>query len=274
MRRTPTIRICISTAITFTRCWRPGFVAALAPQVPKSKWMPEDAEQLSDVTTAKAAQTLIDIIERQNREQSLLKQQLLYLYTTGAVFRHTRYVVDAERAGTYAGAGLQRDRDAAGARSLPLLPLRRDFAGGCDGHVARHCQHCHRPLGEDSFFPAEYGPVIQKVGEEEVPNGMVAQNLYFSAGGGLRPGGKQPAADADSQPRGRGARGRAAGGVSRYVRPDRGQRDQRAFRQRKHRSHCPAAGVLADGRVLQHPAGPAANAVADVDSALGLRSGG
>src|SRR6202453_2393640 len=77
-----------------------GFVAALAPQVPKSKWMPEDAEQLSDVTTATAAQTLIGIIERQNREQSLLKQQLLYLYATGAVFRHTRYVVDAERAGT------------------------------------------------------------------------------------------------------------------------------------------------------------------------------
>ncbi len=49
-----------------------GFVAALAPQVPKSKWMPEDAEQLADVTTAKAAQTLIGIIERQNREQSLL----------------------------------------------------------------------------------------------------------------------------------------------------------------------------------------------------------
>ena len=77
-----------------------GFVAALAPQVPKSKWMPEDAEQLSDVTTAKAAQTLIGIIEQQNSEQSLLKQQLLYLYTTGAVFRHTRYVVDGERAGT------------------------------------------------------------------------------------------------------------------------------------------------------------------------------
>ncbi len=37
-----------------------GFVAALAPQVPNSKWMPEDAEQLADVTTAKAAQTLIE----------------------------------------------------------------------------------------------------------------------------------------------------------------------------------------------------------------------
>ena len=47
--------------------------------------------------------------------------------------------------------------------------------GPLDGH---HCAHCQRSLGQDSFFPAEYGPVIQKVGEEEVPNGMVAQNLY------------------------------------------------------------------------------------------------
>jgi hypothetical protein len=155
-----------------------GFVAALAPQVPKSKWMPEDAEQLADVTTAKAAQTLIDIIERQNHEQSLLKQQLLYLYTTGAVFRHTRYVVDGERAGTTrepvfneTETQLAPDRYHCfhcGATSpAEAMPL--------DGH---RCAHCQRPLGEDSFFPAEYGPVIQKVGEEEVANGMVAQNLY------------------------------------------------------------------------------------------------
>jgi hypothetical protein len=159
-----------------------GFVAALAPQVPKSKWMPEDAEQLSDVTTAKAAQTLIGIIEQQNREQSLLKQQLLYLYTTGAVFRHTRYVVDGERAGTTrepvfneTETQLAPDRyhcfhcgTTSPSEAMPL-----------DGPLDRHrCAHCQRSLGEDSFFPAEYGPVIQKVGEEEVPNGMVAQNLY------------------------------------------------------------------------------------------------
>src|SRR5580698_8169793 len=155
-----------------------GFVAALAPQVPKSKWMPEDAEQLSDVTTAKAAQTLIGIIERQNREQSLLKQQLLYLYTTGAVFRHTRYVVDAERAGTSREPVFNE-------RETQLAPDRyhcfhcgATSAADAMGTDARHCLQCLRPLGDDSFFPAEYGPVIQKVGEEEVPNGMVAQNLY------------------------------------------------------------------------------------------------
>jgi hypothetical protein len=155
-----------------------GFVAALAPQVPKSKWMPEDAERLSDVTTAKAAQIVIGIIEQQNREQSLLKQQLLYLYTTGAVFRHTRYVVDGERAGTTrepvfneTETQLTPDRYHCfycGATSpADAMPL--------SGH---RCHECKRPLGDDSFFPAEYGPVIQKVGEEEVPNGMVAQNLY------------------------------------------------------------------------------------------------
>jgi hypothetical protein len=159
-----------------------GFVAALAPQVPNSKWMPEDAEQLADVTTAKAAQTLINIIERQNSEQSLLKQQLLYLYTTGAVFRHTRYVVDGERAGitrepvfNETQTQLAPDRYHCfhcGATS-PAEPMPLD--GHLDGY---RCAHCQRLLGEDSFFPAEYGPVIKKVGEEEVPNGMVAQNLY------------------------------------------------------------------------------------------------
>jgi hypothetical protein len=153
-----------------------GFVAALAPQVPKSKWMPEDAEQLSDVTTAKAAQILIDIIEQQNREQSLLKQQLLYLYTTGAVFRHTRYVVDGERAGTTREPVFNETE-------TQLAPDRYHcFHCGATSPAkemdGQHCPHCSRPLGEDSFFPAEYGPVIQKVGEEEVPNGMVAQNLY------------------------------------------------------------------------------------------------
>ncbi len=155
-----------------------GFVAALAPQVPKSKWVPEDAEQLSDVTTAKAAQLLIGIIEGQNREQSLLKQQLLYLYTTGAVFRHTRYVVDAERAGT--------SREPVFHETETLLAPDRYHCFGCGttsaaqemGLNTRSCPECRRGLGFDSFFPAEYGPVIQQVGEEVVPNGMVAQNLY------------------------------------------------------------------------------------------------
>jgi hypothetical protein len=155
-----------------------GFVAALAPQVPKSKWMPEDAEQLSDVTTAKAAQTLIGIIEGQNREHSLLKQQLLYLYTTGAVFRHTRYVVDAERAGTTREPVFNETETQLAPDRYHCFHCGATAAAADMGIDAHQCPACRRPLGADSFFPAEYGPVVTKVGEEEVPNGMVAQNLY------------------------------------------------------------------------------------------------
>src|ERR1700733_5555475 len=153
-----------------------GFVAALAPQVPKSKWMPEDAEQLSDVTTARAAQLLIDIIEQQNREQSLLKQQLLYLYTTGAVFRHTRFVVDAERAGT--------SREPVFSETETELAPDRYHCFTCGTTTAadegdqQRCPNCGQFMGADSYFPAEYGPMIRKVGDRTVPNGMVAQNLY------------------------------------------------------------------------------------------------
>ena len=153
-----------------------GFVAALAPQVPKSKWLPENAEHLTDVTTAKAAQALIDIVERQNREQSLLKQQLLYLYTTGAVFRHTRYIVDADRAGT-------RKEPIFNETETEIAPERYHCFNCGDTTPAtqmmgQNCPSCGNQMGEDSHFPAETGPVVTKVGEEELPNGMVAQNLY------------------------------------------------------------------------------------------------
>ena len=173
-----------------------GFVAALAPQVPKSKWMPEDAEQLSDVTTAKAAQILIDIIEQQNREQSLLKQQLLYLYTTGAVFRHTRYVVDGERAGTTREPVFNETE-------TQLAPDRY------------HCFHCGAtsPVSGDGWtalpplLPASGGGLVLPcrvwAGHPESRRGGSTQRNggaepLFPARGGLRPGGEYPAADADS----------------------------------------------------------------------------
>ncbi len=162
-----------------------GFVAALSPQVPKSRWLPENAEYLTDITTAKAAQTLIDIIERQNREQSLLKQQLLYLYTTGAVFRHTRYIVDADRAGTRREPIFNETETEIAPARFHCFDCGEDIATeaaeptlNLTGPQYVGCEVCGKTLGDESFFPAEHGPAIQKSGEEELPNGMVAQNVY------------------------------------------------------------------------------------------------
>lgn len=154
-----------------------GFVAALCTQVPKSVWMPEDAEQLADTTTAKAAQILIDVVEQKNREQSLLKGQLLYLFTTGSCFRHTRYVVSADRWGT-------RPEPILDATEMQILPARiHCFDCGADSAPGTmlspsQCPQCGSVLSGDSFLPPENGTVTRQVGTQEVPNGMVAQNLY------------------------------------------------------------------------------------------------
>lgn len=153
-----------------------GFVAALSPQVPNSKWLPEDAEKLVDTTTAKAAQTLIGIIEQKNKESSLLKKQLLYLYTTGAVFRHTRFVVDGDRWGT-TKQPVFSETDGV------LAPDRMHcFNCGTTTPAAQmmtpQCAGCQQPMGADSYFPEERGPIPVQTGTQDVPNGMVAQNLY------------------------------------------------------------------------------------------------
>lgn len=164
-----------------------GFVAALSPQVPKSRWLPENADSLTDVTTARAAQTLIDIIERQNKEQSLLKQQLLYLYTTGSVFRHTRYVVDGERAGTRREPVYETSPTQIAAERLHCFQCGHDGPTGQEQQslcqpgnerVISACMNCGNAMGPESFLPAEYATTVHKVGEREVPNGMVAEDIY------------------------------------------------------------------------------------------------
>lgn len=152
-----------------------GFVAALCPQVPKSKWMPEDADQLTDVATAKAAQTLVDVVERDNKEASLLKSQLLNLYCTGTVFRHTRYVVSADLAGT-------KTQPVFDETETTIMPARKHcFNCGTDNQPqSPACQNpnCGKPMGDDSFFPEVIGPVTKQVGTREEAKGIVAQTLY------------------------------------------------------------------------------------------------
>jgi hypothetical protein len=158
-----------------------GFVAALCPQLPKATFIPEDAEDLTDVATTNAAKTLIAIIQRQNKAMSLLKQQLFYMFNCGAIFRHTRYVVDSDRAGT-------RKEPVYGMVDTMLSPDRYHcFNCGTDtspdsmaATMTRACQNpkCGAPLGPESFYAAETGQAISQVGEEELPNGMVAQTIY------------------------------------------------------------------------------------------------
>jgi hypothetical protein len=104
---------------------------------------------------------------------------LLFLWMSGCYFRHTRFVVDSDRAGTHKEPVVE-------VKSHVLMPA-RFLCAGCGATTPAHqaatisgncCRGCRAPLGDDRFYPEERAdiPVITKT--RDVANGMVTMNLY------------------------------------------------------------------------------------------------
>lgn len=169
-----------------------AFVSALSPQLPKTRFMPEDAESEQDIATAKAASKIQQIIERQNRMEALHIMALLLLWMAGSYFRHTRYIVDAARAGTHKEPVITVSK-------IEILPARflcqncgatvpADQAATTGGDSGPMCSSCYAPLDGNSFYPPETAehPIVTET--KEVPNGMVAMSIYSALHVDARPG--------------------------------------------------------------------------------------
>jgi hypothetical protein len=167
-------------ATNFYQMFGFAFVSALSTQLPKTQFLPENAEEEEDIATAKASSRIQEIIQRQNKIKSLHKQGLLFLWMAGSYFRHVRYVVDADRAGTH---------------KEPVIKLKtqiifpdRFICPGCaslvpiDGkkvdQAGMRCPNCGTQMGGNDFYPAEEAELPSVEGSEDVPNGMVAHTLY------------------------------------------------------------------------------------------------
>ncbi len=72
-----------------------AFVGTMSRAVPPTLVRPENAEILADVTTAKAAQEAISIIERMNDIHSMVLDQNHNLYLYGVYFKYTRATMDS-----------------------------------------------------------------------------------------------------------------------------------------------------------------------------------
>lgn len=173
-----------------------AFVAALSAQVPKTRFLPENAEREEDIATAKAASRVQEIIERQNHIKSLHKQGLLFLWMAGSYFRHTRYIVDSDLAGTHKEAvvevkhvtalparficgscGVQMTRRP-GDRGPQPEPVLRGMGWGDPMTRFPECRSCGNPLKDNDFYPEEKIEVPVLTEHKEVPNGMVSMTLY------------------------------------------------------------------------------------------------
>jgi hypothetical protein len=157
-----------------------AFVAALSAQLPKTRFLPENAEREEDIATAKAASRVQEIVERQNNIKSLHKQGLLFLWMAGCYFRHTRYLVDSDLAGTHKEPTLElKKHTLMPARYLCFqcgasVPADAGAALGTNGV----CRNCRAPLSGQNYFPEEEAEIPVMSGMKDVPNGMVSMTLY------------------------------------------------------------------------------------------------
>jgi len=167
-------------ATNFYQMFGFAFVSALSTQLPKTQFLPENAEEEEDIATAKASSRVQEIIQRQNKIKSLHKQGLLFLWMAGSYFRHVRYVVDSELAGTHKEPVIKLKTQA-------LFPD-RFVCPECSALTpadnqkinenGMRCPSCGTQMGGNDFYPGEEAELPSVEGDEDVPNGMVAHTLY------------------------------------------------------------------------------------------------
>lgn len=156
-----------------TQMLRKSYVAAVARGIPPVIVRPENAKNLSDSTTAKAAQELISIIERMNRSKAMVRSEAMKLYLYGVYFKWTRFVMD----GTWAGT-----------RPVPIMGEKTVVMPGhmhCKGcgvdtvedQAGPNCE-CGRDYTDADFYPSEPVVIPSVIGTGEQDRGMVKWSVF------------------------------------------------------------------------------------------------
>lgn len=165
-------------ANNITQMLESGFVGTMSRGVPPTLVRPENAEILADVTTAKAAQEAISIIERMNRIRSLVRVQNNLLYLYGVYFKYTRAVQDGNWAGwdhedNFGEITVQKpDR-------LHCFNCGKDTpAEAFQANEDKACPFCESALGPESFYPGESSQQIAMQGQRRIARAMVKWSVH------------------------------------------------------------------------------------------------
>jgi len=78
-----------------------SFISILSQDVPATRFYPQSAQAIGDISAARAASEVCDLVEQNNRVQHLLTGVAFYLWTDGKIGGYVRYVADAQRFGSH-----------------------------------------------------------------------------------------------------------------------------------------------------------------------------
>jgi hypothetical protein len=132
-----------------------SFISILSQDVPATRFYPQSAQSIGDITAARAASEVCDLVEQNNRMQHLLTGVAFYLWTDGKIGGYVRYVADAQRFGSH---------------NEPVI------------------EEHYVPLGDDAYVCPECG-TEQTVGQASSLSGSASQGMNQSESLGANVGG-------------------------------------------------------------------------------------
>lgn len=167
-----------------------SFIAVISQDVPTVRFYPQSSQSLEDVTAARAASDVAELIEQNNHPEQLLSAIGYHLWTDGKLGGYVRYVADGQRFGFHdeeilepveialgddvfacsrcgketpvgsgdAAAGARRDSATPSTSGAPLPEI--------------SCAHCGAALVAGNLRRAERVAVPRIVGVRRVPNGQ------------------------------------------------------------------------------------------------------
>lgn len=156
-----------------------SFIAALSPDVPKTRFQPLDADDEADLMIAQKASTIQAYNERENGIKALQKLELLYLWCCGSYFCYTRHVIDKNR------FGVQQDPIVAMV-DTEVLPA-RFVCSECGTTTPQselgtfgtpQCPECGAKLTKSDWYPPENMPAPMQVGFKPIARGMTAMDIF------------------------------------------------------------------------------------------------
>lgn len=195
-----------------------SFISVISQDVPATRFYPQSAQSLADITAAKAASQVADLVEQNNRVQNLLTGVGFFLWTDGKAGGYVRYVADGQRFGFHdepvieehyvplgedeyacpeCGAE-QSVGDGPGTLGSALAtasenPQRDSSVGPIASALPQNdnesrpallppvlCEKCGAPLGPENFRPAPRVAIPLVSGTRRVANG---QEVITIAGG-------------------------------------------------------------------------------------------
>jgi hypothetical protein len=181
-----------------------SIISVLSQDVPRVRFFPASAQQEEDVSAAKAATEVAQLVERNNRIGNLVAEEAFHLWTGGKIGAYVRYVVDGQRFGFHPemqltahqvklGADVYRCANCSAEIPSEQVPGVRDQVSATPG-TSRPvpetwiptasasnsspvsswgvCPQCGADLDESHFVPAEVVtvPAVQEI--LRVPNGQ------------------------------------------------------------------------------------------------------